>query len=77
MAFDPTVEQQAHMIETIMQSPEHRLHVAHKMMPQIQKERDYVSIGRQGLILDQLAQGDVPYYDVSFTSASPYSNVGA
>jgi hypothetical protein len=47
-----------------MSTPEGRIALAHKMMPQIQKERDYVSIGRQGFVLDQLQQGDIPYYDV-------------
>jgi hypothetical protein len=64
MALNPTTDQQAHLIESVMTNPETRLHVAYKMMPQIQKERDYVSIGRQGFVLDKLAQGDVPYYDV-------------
>jgi hypothetical protein len=58
-----TTEQQQHLLETAMQTPEGRLFVAQKLMEPIKQERDYVSMGRQGFIPDQLAQGDVPYYD--------------
>lgn len=55
--------QQAHLIETAMSTPEGRMFIANKLMEPIRQERDYVSMGRQGFILDQLAQGDVPMYD--------------
>lgn len=65
MAFNTqSADQQGHLLDAALANPETRLHIAHKMMPQIQKERDYVSIGRQGFVLDPLAQGDIPYYDI-------------
>lgn len=66
MAFtSPTSDQQGHLLESAMSTPEGRIALAHKMMPQIQKERDYVSIGRQGFVLDQLQQGDIPYHNAA------------
>jgi len=58
-----TKEQQAHLMETTMASPEGRIHVAHQMMEPIKAELDYIGIGRNGFIKDVLMQGDAPYYD--------------
>lgn len=60
----PTDGEKAHIVSSLMQTEEGRLHIANKMMPQIQKERDYVSFGREALVQDVLGQGEIPYYDV-------------
>lgn len=64
MPFNETVEQQLHLFEQAMQSPDGRMFIAQRMMEPIKQERDYVSLGRQGFVLDPLAQGEVPYYDL-------------
>lgn len=64
MPFNETSEQQLHLFEQAMQTPDGRMFVAQRLMDPIRQERDYVSMGRQGFILDPLAQGEVPYYDV-------------
>lgn len=64
MPFDKsTVDQQAQLIADAMGSSEGRMFLAQRLMDPIKQERDYVSMGRQGFVLDPLAQGEVPYYD--------------
>jgi hypothetical protein len=64
MPFNPTTEQQAYMLSNAMQTPEGRRFIAQRMFEPIRQERDYVSIGRQGFIIDPIGQGELPYYDV-------------
>jgi hypothetical protein len=64
MPFTPTAEQQAQLLESAARTPEGRMFIAAKVLDPIKQERDFVALGRQGLVMDQLAQGDVPYYDV-------------
>lgn len=64
MPLTNTIDDQLNLLEQTMQSPEGRVFVAQRMMDPIRQERDYVGMGRQGFIRDQLAQGEVPYYDV-------------
>lgn len=59
-----SLDQQAHLLETAAKTSEGRMFIAARVMDPIKQERDFVAFGRQGFIVDQLAQGDIPYYDL-------------
>ena len=58
-----TVEQKNHLAEQALLTPGGLTHIAHKMLGPIKDERDYLAQFRQGLLREQLGQGDAPYYD--------------
>ena len=64
MPFNTTTEQQAYMLSNALQTPEGRRFVAQRLFEPIKQERDYVSIGRQGFLIDPIGQGELPFYDV-------------
>lgn len=64
MPLSQTTEQQAQLFNQAIQSTDGRRFIAQRLMEPIKQERDYVSFGRQGFVIDPIGQGEVPYYDV-------------
>jgi len=65
MGFEShTAEEKAQLFTSAMGNADGRRFIAERMAEPIKQERDYTSLGRQGLILDPIGQGEVPYYDI-------------
>lgn len=64
MPFNVTTEQQAYALSNALRDYEGRRFIAQRLMEPIRQERDYVSIGRQGFIIDPIGQGEIPFYDL-------------
>lgn len=64
MPIGTTNEQVASAFQSAIQIAEGRQYIAQRMREPVQKELDYIGMGRQGFIQDQLAQGEIPYYDL-------------
>jgi hypothetical protein len=68
MALSTSNEQVAAAFQSAIQAQEGRQYIAQRLREPVQKELDYIGIGRQGFIQDVLAQGEIPYYDLDITT---------